>query len=255
MAAARASIRRRMQEEKEKEKEEKEQQQDKKKKKSSFRNSFKRDKNKPTKTKEQIEKALAKSKGANVTGSPEKPKKSLTDILADLKKEKEKTEKKESEPEKEPLMVKNAGRYSPHNNTKESEMRNSLRSNKSEAYSPALVQQSRNNGSTRSIDKSPSHQKQHLGNNGRTSQNKNIVYQGDQMIPQREREYNRVQRNESRKSQMSRYSDNSNYYYDNDFVRDEDQQTRSRYNSFVDDDEEFVPPERNKPKNKCKFIL
>lgn len=254
MAAARGVYRRKMQEEKEKAEKEQQQEEKKKKKKSSFRNSFKRDKNKPPKTKEQIEKALAKAKGLNVTESPEKPKKSLTDILADLKKEKEKTEKKEVEPENEPLMVKNAGRYSPsNNNTKDTEMRSSLRSNKSEAYSPAFVQQSKNESSLRTINKSPI-----LKQDGGISQNNNFVNQGDQVIPQREKEYNRLQRNESRKSQMSRYSgnsNNSNFYYDNDVVRIEDPQTRSRYNSFVDEDDEFVPPERNKPKNICKFML
>ena len=263
-AAARGAVRRRMQEEKEKrEMEEKEQQQEKKKKKkNSFRNSFKRDKNKPPKTKEQIEKALAKAKGLDVNASPEKPKKSLTDILADLKKEKEKTKKEEEvEPEEEPLMVKNAGRYSPHNNTNEIETRQSL-SNKSERYSPGPVHQSRNNSSIRSSNKSPipNHQKQYSGNNGRLSHNRNDIYQGDQVIPQREEDYdNHLQRNESRKSQMSRYSGNSNnnnnHYYDNKVVRDDDPHSRSRYNSFVDEDDEFVPPEQNKPKNQCKLLF
>ena len=253
MAASRSSMRKKMQEEKDKkEKEEPEQQT--KKKKRSFRNSFKRDKNKPTKTKELIEKAVAKSKGVDVNASPEKPKKSLADILAELKKEKEKTTegKEEQEAEKEPIMVKNAGRYSPHG--KESDIRSSL---KSVVNSPAPVQHSRNNSSTRSSNnKSPITSNQRQNNNvdhhGRTpSPNKNVIYQGDQVIPQKESS-SRVQRNESRKSQMSRYSGNSNnssHYYDND-VRDAD--PRNRYDSFVDEDDDFVPPERNKPKNQCK---
>ena len=296
MAAARGAMRRKMKEEKErKEKEEEALDGGKKKKKGSFRNSFKKDKKdkdqKPPKTKEQIDRALAKAKGIEMP-PPEKPKKSLADILSELKKDKDKAEGKVQSPDEEPLMVKNAGKLTPSQGTPNIEQskksganvvaRDSMKSNKSDVFlSPSPNLNSRNN-STGHVKKSPSPMIR--VNNSYAQPQRSSSLDHRDLIPQRERDLDnqsvqrsqsqrvernhsnrsqnqptsrqQVQRNESQKSYYSHGSGGFSYNEDHD-VDDwtpREPEIRSRFDSFVDDDDDFVQQGNKNKRSNCKFL-